>query len=114
MHLVRPRAKARQMEKADSKGSVINVANMDITRDSVPKRGRENGKERILEEKEINEKEKEDTTIITRGEPEKDMDTEEKEQITSDTRKTTTPGETEKDTDLAEKEYTTVDTRKQI
>ena len=104
MRLVKQRAKANQMEKADSKGNVTDVVIMDIPKDFVPKRVREKGKENILEEKEIKENEKEHTTIITHGGSEKDMDSEEKEQITLDTLKTITRGETEKDTDSAEKE----------
>ena len=102
MRLVKQRAKANQMEKADSKGNVTDVVSMDIPKDFVPKRVREKGKENILEEKEI--KEKEHTTIITHGGAEKDMDSEEREQITPDTLNTITSGEKEKDTDSAEKE----------
>ena len=85
------------MEKADSKGNVNYAVSMDIPRDFVPQRVRDKGKE-------IKEKEKEHTAIITHGGSEKDMDSEEKERITLDTLKTITRGETEKDTDSAEKE----------
>ena len=62
------------MEKADSKDNVTHAVSMDIHSDFVPKRVRERGKEKILEEKEIKEKEKEHTTMITHGESEEDMD----------------------------------------
>ena len=101
--------KAKDKGKSDGKGGFrgqcYTCGQYGHSQRFCPQKGKGNGKGKILEEKEIKEKEKEHTaTIITHGEAEKDMDSEEKGQITPDIRKTITHGEMGKDTDTEEKE----------